>query len=156
VAVVEAEGSGALSLRSVARQLGVGPMTLYTYVDGSDELAALVVDRLIEESVRGIRWPRTWREVLRLLAKRLDELVMAHPAILEAFGQGMVNGGASARVSQEVLDRLVADGLTRDRAVEAYLGVHALVLGCAVIRAGSQEFPLMSLVDTLLDGVAGH
>jgi AcrR family transcriptional regulator len=43
LAVVETQGFAALSLRSVARHLGVGPMTLYTYVDSSDELAALVV-----------------------------------------------------------------------------------------------------------------
>src|SRR4051812_11676762 len=75
LAVVESQGFGALSLRSVARQLQVGPMTLYTYVDGSDDLAGLVVDRLIEDAVQGLRWPRSARGVLRLFAKELDALV---------------------------------------------------------------------------------
>lgn len=153
VAVVEAEGFAALSLRSVARQLGVGPMTLYTYVTGSEELAALVVDRLIEGAVRGLRLPRTWRAVLQILAKRLEALVTAHPAMVEAYGRGMVNGGASAGVAKDIVDRLTADGLTYEQAVDAYLGVHALVLGSAVIRPGTGAFPLTPLVDTLLDGV---
>src|SRR5687768_14402655 len=59
LAVVEADGFSALSLRSVARQLGVGAMTLYTYVDGSEELAGLVVDRLIGDMARGLRWPKS-------------------------------------------------------------------------------------------------
>lgn len=154
VAVVEADGFSALSLRSVARLLGVGPMTLYTYVEGSEELAALVVDRLVEEAVRGVRWPRTWRGTLRLLARRLDALVEKHPAMLEAFGRGMVHGGASRRVSQKIVDRLIGDGLTVEQAMHGYLGVHALVLGSAVIRSDSQEIPLMPLVERLLDGVA--
>lgn len=154
LAVVEADGFSALSLRSVARLLGVGPMTLYTYVESSEELASLVVSRLVEEAVRGVRWPRTWRGTLRLLAKRLDALVEAHPAMLEAFGRGMVQGGASRQVAQKVADRLIAGGLSPEQATHGYLGVHALVLGSAVIRSGGQEMPLMPLVERLLDGLA--
>ena len=153
LAVVEAEGFSALSLRSVARQLGAGPMTLYTYVDSSEELAALVVDRLVEEAVRGIRWPRTWRGVLRLLARRLEALVTAHPAMVEAFGRGMVH---STPVPKAVVERVMADGMTAEQAVEGYLGVHALVLGTAVIRGGGQQVPLEALVERLLDGIAGR
>lgn len=154
VAVVEADGFGALSLRSVARQLGVGPMTLYTYVDGSEELAALVVDRLVAEAVRGVRWPRTWRGVLRLYARRLDALVVAHPAMIEAYGRDLVHGDATTHVSKEVLERLLADGLTTEQAIEAYVGVHALVLGCAVLRSSIKRVPLAAIVDRFLDGVA--
>ena len=154
VTVVEAEGFGALSLRSVARELDVGPMTLYTYVSGSEELAALVVNRLIEGAVRGLRLPRDWRSVLRVLARRLDELVTAHPAMVDAYGRGMVHGGASATVAKDVVGRLIDGGLSEERAVEAYLGVHAIVLGGAVIRAGVPGLPLSGLVDTFIDGVA--
>ena len=153
VVVVEADGFGALSLRSVARQLEVGPMTLYTYVDSSDELAALVVDRLVEEAVRGVRWPRTWRGVLRLLAKKLDALVTEHPAMVEAFGRGIVQSRGETNVGQEVVSRVMADGLTQEQAVEGYFGVHALVLGAAVIRSGGQELPVMDFVDRLLEGL---
>lgn len=154
VDVVEAEGFSALSLRSVARRLQVGPMTLYTYVAGSEELAALVVDRLIQDAVRDLALPADWRGVLRLLAARLEELVTAHPAMVEAFGLGMVRGGSSAVVAREVVDRLLADGLTRQQALDGYLGVHALVLGCAVIRPGAAGLSVDALVERLLDGLA--
>ena len=153
LAVVEADGFGALSLRSVARRLEVGPMTLYTYVDSSDELAALVVNRLVEEAVRGLRWPRTWRGVLRLYAKRLDALIVAHPAMIEAYGRDLVHGETTTRVAKELLDRLVADGLTPEQATHAYIGVHALVLGCAIIRFGIPLVPLTAIVDRFLEGV---
>ncbi|MCU1586737.1 MAG: TetR family transcriptional regulator [Frankiales bacterium] len=160
LAVVDEQGFAALSLRSVARHLGVGPMTLYTYVDSSEELAALVVDRLVNDAVRDLRWPRTWRGVLKLLARKLDALVVEHPSMVEAYGRGMVGGN---QIADQVITRLTADGMDPTRAREAYVAVHALVLGFALIRGGRAGAPdrpgpevasgvLSRLVDTLLDG----
>jgi AcrR family transcriptional regulator len=160
LAVVESEGFGALSLRSVARHLGAGPMTLYTYVESSDELAALVVERLVEETVTGVRWPRTWRGVLRTFAKELDALIAGHPAMVDAYGRGLVRSGLAAQVAKDVQERLVSTGLTPAQAREAYLGVHAIVLGYAVMRGAEPTVetvlgtPLPRLIDTLLDGIA--
>jgi AcrR family transcriptional regulator len=172
VSVAEADGFGALSLRSVARRLGVGPMTLYTYVDSSDELAGLVIDHLVADAIHGSQWPRQWQAVLRLFAKRLHALVLAHPAMVEAYGRGIVRSDLARRVADDVKGRLVADGLTPEAAGAAYLGVHSLVLGHALIVSGFQvadvstdpegqarrdaelSVPLDLLVDELLAGVA--
>jgi AcrR family transcriptional regulator len=161
--VVEAQGFAALSLRSVARELGAGPMTLYTYVDSSEELAALVIDRLVADAIKGTRWPRTWKGVLKLLARRLDALVSAHPAMVEAYGRGMVRSGVASEFVRDVVERLEAGGLTPTRAREAYVAVHAVVLGFALIRSEGTTAPggtratassalLDRLVDTLLVG----
>jgi AcrR family transcriptional regulator len=161
VAVVRNQGFAALSLRSVARHLGVGPMTLYTYVDSSDELAALVVERLVDDAVRGVRWPRAWRGVLRVLAKELHTLVVTHPAMVEAYERGMVRSGRAGQIAAEVQARLVSDGMTPEQAGEAYVAVHSLVLGFAVIRSvrepdaaaiRSDRDLLLRLVDKLLIG----
>lgn len=161
VAIVEADGFDALSLRSVARHLGVGPMTLYTYVDSSDALAALVVQRLVDEAVSDVRWPRSWRPVLRLFARTLDALVLRHPAMVEAYQRGMVRSGRAEQVARDVLTRLMADGLTAKQARDAYVGVHAVVLGYALMRSGSERgeslaprVSLNTLLEKFLDGVA--
>jgi AcrR family transcriptional regulator len=155
VVVVEEQGFSALSLRSVARHLGVGPMTLYTYVDGSEELAALVVDRLAGEAVSGVRWPKGWRAVLKQFAKQLDALVTAHPAILDAYGSGRVKEGRAGQVAREVQARLVADGLTPQQALESYVAVHAVVLGYSFIRSAElrSPVPLDRILDAVLDGL---
>ena len=49
VAVADAEGLPALSMRKVATRLGVGAMSLYTYVPGRDELIELMVNRVYGE-----------------------------------------------------------------------------------------------------------
>ena len=176
VAVVESNGFDALSLRSVARHLGVGPMTLYTYVDGSEELAALVVERLVEEAVSDLSWPRSWREVLQLFAQELDALVVRHPAMVEAYKRGMTRSGRAHLVAKDVLDRLMADGLSPEQARDAYVAVHAVVLGYSLMRSGREQhavaaasrdssrgmddvvdltsLPLSHLVNKVLDGVA--
>lgn len=153
VAVVEEQGFAALSLRSVARHLAVGPMTLYTYVDGSDELAGLVVDRVVADAVEGIRWKKDSRALLKQFARLLDALVLAHPAIVDAYGRGLMSGGRAREVAATVQTRLVAGGMTPERAAEAYIGVHSLVLGYAFVRAaGRAAVPPDRLVDRLLDG----
>lgn len=46
VAIADQEGLASLSMRKVASRLGVGAMSLYTYVPGRDELIELMVDRV--------------------------------------------------------------------------------------------------------------
>jgi AcrR family transcriptional regulator len=46
VAIADAEGLDALSVRKVASHLGIGAMSLYTYVPGRSELIELMIDRV--------------------------------------------------------------------------------------------------------------
>ena len=46
VAIADAEGLEALSMRKVASRLGIGAMSLYTYVPGRSELIELMIDRV--------------------------------------------------------------------------------------------------------------
>ena len=49
VAIADAEGLDALSMRKVAGRLGIGAMSLYTYVPGRSELIELMIDRVYAE-----------------------------------------------------------------------------------------------------------
>jgi hypothetical protein len=95
-----------------------------------------------------------------VLATELDALVTAHPAMVEAYERGMVRSGRAGQVAEDVQQRLVSGGLTEQQAREAYVAVHALVLGFALVRAVREPTaPLESgllprLVDKLLDGLA--
>ncbi len=46
VALADTEGLGAVSMRRLATELGVGTMTLYRYVPGKAELLDLMLDRV--------------------------------------------------------------------------------------------------------------
>lgn len=52
VALADAEGADAVTMRSVAGRVGVGAMTLYTHVPGRSELLGLMIDEVAGESER--------------------------------------------------------------------------------------------------------
>ncbi|MCE7079532.1 TetR/AcrR family transcriptional regulator [Streptomyces sp. ST2-7A] len=52
VAVADTEGVERLSMRRIAEELGVGTMTLYTYVPGKAELVELMLDTVYGEITR--------------------------------------------------------------------------------------------------------
>src|SRR3954447_23595661 len=65
IAIADAEGFEAVSMRRIAADLGAGTMTLYHYVGGKDELVALVSDAIMGEIVvPDDELPDGWREGL--------------------------------------------------------------------------------------------
>jgi len=83
IAIADAEGLAALSMRRVADALGVSPMSLYTYVPSKAELMDLMFDRALgatadpDDSVVG------WRARLAFIARQRWALVELHPWFLD-------------------------------------------------------------------------
>lgn len=130
---VESEGFAALSLRAVARRLGVTPMALYRYVESSAELADLVVSRIISERTEQTKWPREPRAALRMLAITVVDLVRDHPVLLDAYERGGVMTPPAMRAVDDILGALHAGGFSPDAALDAYLAVHCYALGYAAL-----------------------
>ena len=79
VGLADAEGLEAVSMRRVAQELGVVPMTLYTYVPDKAALLDLVLDRLYLRMPRVARPERPWRERLEGVAEENHALYAEHP-----------------------------------------------------------------------------
>ncbi|HEY8481679.1 MAG TPA: TetR/AcrR family transcriptional regulator [Spirillospora sp.] len=73
------EGIEALSMRCIAKRLGVGTMSLYRYVPGKSELLDLMLDRVIEVREIDPDDGRTWREILMDEAHQYWRMCMKHP-----------------------------------------------------------------------------
>jgi AcrR family transcriptional regulator len=134
LAVIDADGFDALSLRAVARELGVTSMAIYTYVESRDELYRLVVDRLISAKLSEFVWPDRWPDALRVFADNLSDLLEDHPALIDAFAAGQMRTSIAMAVADQMLQRLLDGGLPLRDAGVAYAALHALVLGHAVLR----------------------
>ncbi|WP_454041863.1 TetR/AcrR family transcriptional regulator [Cellulosimicrobium sp. Marseille-Q8652] len=81
-AVAQEGGLDALSMRRVATELGVGAMSLYTYVPGRTELVDLMIDRAYSE----LDLPAAgdpWRQALAQYAHEMWNLYLRHPWILQ-------------------------------------------------------------------------
>ncbi|HEX5146721.1 MAG TPA: TetR/AcrR family transcriptional regulator [Conexibacter sp.] len=88
VAIADAEGFEAVSMRRVARELGAGTMTLYHYVRTKDDLVALMDNALMGEIVLpDDELPLDdWRAALTAIARRTRASFHRHPWAFEAMG----------------------------------------------------------------------
>lgn len=84
VALADAEGLEAASMRRLAEQLGLGTMTLYSYVCDKDELLDLMRDEVSRAMLVPEPLPDDWREALREIAVRTRRALEAHPWSLDA------------------------------------------------------------------------
>lgn len=85
IEIAEADGLAALSMRGLAQTLGLGAMTLYTYVPGRDELVVLMVDHVLGRSHRAPHSDDARRRLENVAESAYAEL-SAHPWLLEADG----------------------------------------------------------------------
>ena len=79
VAVADAEGLAAVSLRRVAVELGVATMTLYRGVSGKEDLLLAMMDAVMAEEAWPAPVPSGWRARLDYLARRQWRCYQSHP-----------------------------------------------------------------------------
>jgi AcrR family transcriptional regulator len=89
--VADAEGLQALSMRRVAERLGVGTMSLYTYVPGKPELLDVMLDTVYGEAPLE-ELPGGWRERLERIARDNWALYLRHPWLLQVAASRPVLG----------------------------------------------------------------
>ncbi len=77
--LADREGLAAVTMRRVAAALGVGAMTLYTYVPGKAELLDLMLDSAYAGMPRANTAGAPWRELLITIAEENRALFTAHP-----------------------------------------------------------------------------
>lgn len=122
-----------LSMRRVAESLGVGTMSLYTYVTSRDELVESMLDTVYGEAVQelGTKPPADWRDGVRDLAQVNWDLYLRHPWVLQVFtGRPPLGPQAIAKYERE-LSVLEGIGLT-DVEMDAVITlVHTHVEGVA-------------------------
>lgn len=83
IQLADADGLEAVSLRKVATALDVGPMRLYSYIAGKEELLDLMVDAAYAE-IRPVG--DDWREVLRSLAETTRQTAHQHEWLADLLG----------------------------------------------------------------------
>jgi len=128
LAVADAEGLAAVSMRRVASDLGSGTATLYRYITNRDELVDLMVDAAQGEDPVPEPGP-DWRADLTAVAHAQRATLLRHPWLAGELAGRPSLGPNSLRRSESALRAAVA--LTPDitLAAQALGVVHAYVLG---------------------------
>ncbi|WP_231747390.1 TetR/AcrR family transcriptional regulator [Auraticoccus cholistanensis] len=130
MALAARDGFEALSMRRLAAELGVGAMSLYTYVPGRDELFELMIDRAWGD--RGRADPsRPWREQVEQVAEEAWAMYQRHGWLVSA-NLARLPLGPNVLDAQEDLYRAVAlTGLPHPDVVRVTGAVEAHVFGAA-------------------------
>jgi AcrR family transcriptional regulator len=118
IAIADAEGSGAISMRRIAQVLRAGTMSLYWHVANKEQLLDLMLDALIGEF--DVPEPTgDWREDLRAQARGERATLLRHAWVMDFLG-GRPPLGPNTLLQ---LDRHLAalDGLGLD--VEATMNI---------------------------------
>jgi AcrR family transcriptional regulator len=101
IQLADERGLEAASMGGVAKALGVGTMTLYTYVPSKEELLDLMVDEVLaERQLPGPGEPRPagWRQQVELYSEQTRAMFQRHPwlarvsTVRPPVGPGMLAG----------------------------------------------------------------
>lgn len=111
VELADAEGLAAVSMRALAKRLGMGAMSLYTYVPGRPELIALMVD-LVLARLELPPHPDDLRARLAAIARVQHALCRAHPWLLDVSGIRPWLGPGASGLYEWQLSALDGIGLT--------------------------------------------
>jgi AcrR family transcriptional regulator len=112
IKVADTDGLEALSMRKVADTLGVGTMSIYTYVPGRAELLHLMHDTALAE-LPPLPADTDWRQTLEQYARQARDLATRHPWIptLSAPGHLLMGPHYTARANA-LFTALTGIGLT--------------------------------------------
>lgn len=135
VAIADAKGFEAVSMRAIAAKLGAGTMTLYHYVRTKHDLVALMDDALMSEVlVPDGGLPTGWRAALTLIAQRTRAVFVRHPWALLSM-RGALPGPNGMRHFEQCLAALSSTSLDRPGKLALLALVDDFVFG-HVLRAG--------------------
>src|SRR5580704_8014442 len=104
-----------LSMRALARELGVPPMTIYHYVPSIEALQELVVNHILAEIHIPGPDEGTWEERLRQLEREARRAFVDHRGVAARVGAGAPTEGT--RLAEGVLAILHDGGFSPEAAV---------------------------------------
>jgi AcrR family transcriptional regulator len=162
ITIAGREGLDALSMARVARELGVGTMSLYRYVSAKDELLTLMVDAALGTPRQPDRSDEDWRAGLTRWAVGVREAYRRHPWALRVPITAPPLGPNNVAWLESALQSLATTSLSEQQKLSTVLLVSGFVRNestltadFAAASAGQQVVPGYGAVLTRLTDPAG-
>jgi AcrR family transcriptional regulator len=134
VALADTGGLSSLTIRSLAQELGVKPMSVYYHVANKDEILDGIVDFVFSQ----IELPNTtgdWREEIHRRAVSARQVLRRHSWAIALMESRTSPGPATLRHHDAVIATLRAAGFSLAMTAHAYAVLDAHVYGFAVQEA---------------------
>jgi AcrR family transcriptional regulator len=135
LAIMDAHGSEALTMRRLAEQLGMGTMALYRYFPSKNDL----MDAAVEVAAPEVELPEPgagpWKEHLADLARALFRAGLRHPSVARARFDRPLQSPSAMQVTDRAIALLLEAGLSKRDAVAAFKALLVHTLGAAAFAA---------------------
>jgi AcrR family transcriptional regulator len=136
--LMDAEGLEAVSMRRVAREVGVEAMSLYHHVEDKEDLLDGVCERVMAE----FDFPEPsedWRENCRRGARAWRQLLRLHPNVMRLFAEqrGPIRAVDSVRPTEFALRILRSSGLSDRDTAQAFHAFGGYIQGFVMMELGS-------------------
>jgi AcrR family transcriptional regulator len=133
IQIVDKDGLGSLSMRSLAASLGTGPMTIYNYVKDREELEGLVAEAVLAD----VRLPRrsdNWRSDVKSIVTAIWRSVRQHPNAAPLVLTRRTVSAAGYLPAERLIEALGRAGLSDLDLLAAFRAVLSLVMGAAQVE----------------------
>ncbi|MFC4125560.1 TetR/AcrR family transcriptional regulator [Nocardia rhizosphaerae] len=143
IALLDAEGFDALSMRKLGARLGAGATSLYTHVANKDELLELAVDQVMGEVPNPEPDPARWRAQVHEHADGIRATLLAHPWITIVFGNAALHylGPNMMRLTDTMLAIVEAGGFA-----DALVDVTTTTLLRFIVGSSANEAAMVTTV----------
>jgi AcrR family transcriptional regulator len=135
VEIVRAGRYEQMSIRSLASELSVAPMSLYRHIRDKDDLLNEVVDRLLAKAWRPAASEDDWQAWIVEAASKLRTFLVSQPAALHVYLKHPVVSPAAIDRMDTVMGVLRRTGIEEEAARHAYGALHTYTIGFAALEA---------------------
>ncbi len=157
--IVHIDGEDGLSMRTLAKRIGVNPASIYHHFKNKEEIVEAVCE-YIAAKVRPTQIiADTWEETLLRLAEFYRLQTVAYPnasRLMFDHSQGVTRSRYHS-LYEEVLESLSAAGFSLEKALIALIGIEVIASGSALAEItmhnkidfgmiSEEDFPLLSNV----------
>ncbi|WP_432097698.1 TetR/AcrR family transcriptional regulator [Streptomyces sp. WAC 04229] len=132
--IVDADGVDRLTMRRLATEIGSTPMALYHHVRNKEELLVLLLDDYAARTLHRPELPAEPRERVVACAAAIHEALAACPWIVEVLTADDLLSTSALWFVEQIVDGLVACGLSPERAVHGYRAIWYYTAGEIVVR----------------------
>ena len=151
IAVADAGGRASLTMRSLAQELGVKPMSLYHHVANKEEILDGIIDVVFSE----IELPSVdadWRSAMRQRALSARSVLGRHPWATPLMDSRTNPGPATLRHHDSVIGALRRAGFSIAMAAHAFSLLDSYVYGFA-IQEGALPFDSPGAVTDVAEAI---
>jgi TetR/AcrR family transcriptional regulator, tetracycline repressor protein len=127
LSLADRDGLGELTIRKLATQVGVSPMSLYTHFGSKEQLFDLMFDRLVQRLFPP-HGGSTWQREFETAGRHARSVLLAHPHWIPLLTRPVVPT-SSLGFYDHLLRLMVEDGFPKDAAVHAFSSAMSLALG---------------------------